>query len=123
MSRHFRLGALLLIWASCVVAQEGPLVDEIIVTAQRVEESAQRVPISLNAFGEAAIDDRRIVGLADLQGFVPNLNYTTNELADPSFNIRGVGSLVAVEFEILTQPFVAIGSRFVALQVNIFVLQ
>ena len=34
-----------------------------------------------------------------------------------------MGAFVAVEFEILFQPFVTIGSGFVALQVNVFVLQ
>ena len=71
-------------------------IEEIIVTAQRIEEDASSVPIALNAYEETKLDDRHIVALADLQGFVPNLSYATTNVGDMTVSIRGVGSLVSV---------------------------
>ena len=90
-------GVLLAISPSAIsAAAEGRPIEEITVTAQRIEESAQKVPIALNAFTEASIEDRRIIGLADLSIFVPNLSYTQNNVGDANVSIRGVGSLVSV---------------------------
>ena len=92
--------------AACVVligmqpvileAAEERLIEEIMVTAQRIEERSQRVPIALSAFDETMIEDRRIIGLDNLQLYVPNLSATTNDLADANFSIRGIGSLGSV---------------------------
>jgi len=89
------MGALLLVCSSTLLAQDRAVIEEIIVVAQRVEENAGSVPIALNAFNEAMIEDRQIIGLADLQIFVPNLSFTTNNVADMVVSVRGVGSLVA----------------------------
>jgi iron complex outermembrane receptor protein len=82
-----------------VVAAEEYVLEEIIVTAQRIEESAQKVPIALNAFDESSIEDRQIVGIADLSILVPNLNYTSTNVGDANVSIRGIGSLVSVPVE------------------------
>ncbi|MEE8307712.1 MAG: TonB-dependent receptor plug domain-containing protein, partial [Gammaproteobacteria bacterium] len=99
MRRFETLGLLLLIWSSWLLAQERYVIEEIIVTAQRMEESAGKVPIALNAFDDAMIEDRQIIALADLQIFSPNLNYTTTNTAQMAFSIRGVGTLVSSEAE------------------------
>lgn len=39
------------------------------MTAQRVEEGAQKVPIATNAFNAMEIEDRQIVGIGDLALF------------------------------------------------------
>ena len=75
MARTIPIGALLFTCSSVLLAQEKPLIEEIMVTAQRVEESLQRVPVSASAFTDTMIDDRQIVGLADLQLNVPNLSF------------------------------------------------
>lgn len=75
------------------------VIEEIFVTAQRIEENASKVPIALNAFDNAMIEDRQIVALADLQIFSPNLNYTTTNTAQMTFSVRGVGTLVSSEAE------------------------
>ncbi|NIV39523.1 MAG: hypothetical protein GWN58_61980, partial [Anaerolineae bacterium] len=46
-----------------VAAATKPLIEEIIVSAQRVEENAQQVPMSLSAFTDTNIEDRQIIGL------------------------------------------------------------
>jgi outer membrane receptor protein involved in Fe transport len=77
-------------------AAERILIEEIIITAQRIEERASKVPIAVTAFDDAMMRDRRIVGLSALQLLIPNLNYTTNNVADVNISIRGVGSLVSI---------------------------
>ena len=91
MARTILIGALLFVWSSVLLAQDGSTIEEIIVTAQRVEESLQRVPIAASAFTDTMIDDRQIVGLADLQLNVPNLSYRDDPFGRGRFIIRGVG--------------------------------
>ena len=59
MPRSIPIGAMLLIWAAVLPAQEKPLIEEIFVTAQRVEEDLQKVPIATSAFSETMIEDRQ----------------------------------------------------------------
>jgi len=95
MSGATRVGGLFLVWSGIALAQD-PRIEEVIVTAQRVEESAQKVPIAINAFDEMGIEDRQIIGIGDLSLFVPNLGYNNNNVGDSDVSIRGVGSLVSV---------------------------
>ncbi|MET0588764.1 MAG: TonB-dependent receptor [Novosphingobium sp.] len=63
---------------------------DIVVTARRVEESMQDVPISMTVFSQAQIDNRNIVNSADLATYTPSL--TINNRFGPekaSFIIRG----------------------------------
>ena len=83
--------------AGTSLAAEPRAIEEIIVTAQRIEENAQRVPMAITAFTDAMIEDRRIIGIADLSLYVPNLSYNTNNVGDSHVTIRGVGSLVSVQ--------------------------
>ena len=78
-------------------AEDRFIVEEVIVTARRIEESDRDVPIAMNAFTEATIEDRRIVGIADLQTYTPSLRYTTNDFSDASISIRGIGTRVAAD--------------------------
>ena len=48
-------------------------IEEIVVTAQRREESVQDVPVSITAFGAQAIRDMRVDDPAGLAQHVPNL--------------------------------------------------
>lgn len=75
------------------IAASGYVIEEIIVTAQRVEESASKVPIAINAFDELGIEDRHIVGIDDLRMFVPNFNNTTTNTIGRTTSLRGIGSL------------------------------
>jgi len=68
--------------------------DEIVVTAQKREQSLQDVPISINAFDLEAIEKNRISGLEDIAKFSPGV-YTTPNPADETgvrVNIRGIGT-------------------------------
>lgn len=73
-------------------AQNGGL-DEIIVTAQKREESLQDTPISLAVFGSEALATNGISGLVDLRSHVPNLQLTPhpNSASTTQIFMRGVG--------------------------------
>ncbi len=75
-----------------ILAQSEPsMVEEIVVTAQRREESIQSVPIAVSAFSSADMGMQRIDEASDLQNAVPNLTYTGGS---DGFQIRGVGNAV-----------------------------
>jgi outer membrane receptor protein involved in Fe transport len=84
----------LLIGSSALEAAERPLIEEVIVIAQRVEENAQKVPMSLSAFTDALIEDRQIVGLLDVQLNSPNVSATDSNFGDRELSIRGLGNLL-----------------------------
>ena len=68
-------------------SQDGATLEEVLVTAQRREQSLQDVSISLSAFSGDALNERLIEEMADLQFSVPNL------LADAlRITVRGVGN-------------------------------
>lgn len=47
--------------------------EEVVVTAQKREQSLQEIPIAITAFDEAAIDAQGIFNVRDLALFVPNM--------------------------------------------------
>src|SRR5260370_707625 len=70
------------------VAQEG--LQEIIVTARRVEERLQDVPISISVLNQQQLENRNVVNSQDLAAYVPSLSANTNFGTDnSSFAIRG----------------------------------
>lgn len=74
-------------------AAEELVIEEIVVTAQKRQESIQKVPISITAFSSEQIKSRNIVGLADIAMATPNLSYLSDgTLKNTSPSIRGVNS-------------------------------
>jgi len=69
----------------------GSVVDELIVTAQKREESIQDVPIAVSAYSEEALRAQRIDGVGNLVQSVPNLTFQRRSLRT-NFQIRGVGA-------------------------------
>jgi len=72
---------------------------EIVVTARRTEESLQRVPLSISAFNERALDRLQATDTTGLQGAVPNLNIVQGRGSSNATNIyiRGVGQPDALQ--------------------------
>ncbi len=68
--------------------------EEIVVTAQRVPESIQDVPIAMDAFSANVIENRQIINPSDLQLNIPSMNFTANNFGGSSMTIRGIGSIV-----------------------------
>lgn len=74
------------------------MLEEIVVTAQKREQSIQDVPISVSAVSGDKIDDAGIGNLADLSAYVPNLNISDGGETTNIF-MRGLGSGVNFGFE------------------------
>ena len=74
------------------VQVEEPIGSDIIVTAQKREESIQDVPIAVSAFSGDALDDLKIEGGSELLRAIPNLNFSKTNFSMYNFSIRGVGT-------------------------------
>lgn len=65
-------------------------VEELVVTARRVEERMQDVPISISVFDQTQIDNANVTNLTDLALYTPSLQANTRWGSDSaSFSIRG----------------------------------
>ena len=78
------------------VAQEtsGSAFEEIIVTAQRREQSIYDVPVAISAFSPETMERQGITDLVDIGKFVPNLNVTgfsAGHTSSANPFIRGIG--------------------------------
>jgi iron complex outermembrane receptor protein len=78
-------------------AGDAPLskgVEVITVTAQKREESAQEVPISMTALSGEMIEDSGLTDFRNLQNFAPNVRIQSTEGSrSTSVRIRGIGSI------------------------------
>jgi len=84
-------------------AAAGTVLDDVIVTARRVEERLQDVPISITVYNQQQLDQRNIVIPTDLATYTPSLS--ANQRFGPekaSFAIRGFNQ------EISTAPTVGV---------------
>lgn len=68
---------------------------DIVVTARRVSENLQNVPVSITAFSDATLKERSIQNQYDLAKSVPGLvtNADSGNSALPQFSIRGRGQV------------------------------
>src|SRR5262249_25152011 len=65
-------------------------INEVIVTARRMEERAQDVPISMTILSQQQLSDRNIVTAGDLATFTPSMSVDNQFGQDvTSFSIRG----------------------------------
>ncbi|MDX2277318.1 MAG: TonB-dependent receptor [Hyphomonadaceae bacterium] len=79
--------------AAPAAAQTGDPSEEIVVTAQKREERAFDVPIAMNAFSGATLEDREVSSSIEIARLVPNLYASqTSESVNALFFMRGVGS-------------------------------
>ncbi|MDR3511305.1 MAG: TonB-dependent receptor [Caulobacteraceae bacterium] len=67
-------------------------VGEIIVTAERREESLQSTPVAVSAFSEAKLKVQRLDGGQNIEIAVPNVNYSRSNFGSYNLSIRGVGT-------------------------------
>lgn len=72
-------------------------IEEVIVTAQKREESLQETPIAVTAFTSKDLDAQRVTNVLDLLNKVPSLNLApfAGTRAAPNLYIRGMGNLIA----------------------------
>lgn len=66
--------------------------NEIIVTAQKTEESIQDVPIAVSAFSGDKLDNLKIETGGELLRSIPNVTFSKTNFSGYNFSIRGVGT-------------------------------
>ncbi len=69
-------------------------IEEVIVTAQRVAEGLQDVPIPVTALTGEMLEEEQVITPSDLQMSAPNVSFTATNFGGSSFSIRGIGNLV-----------------------------
>ena len=89
--------------------------DDIIVTAQKREESMQDVPIAMSAFTARSLNEQKIEGGFDLMKAVPNLTFSKSNFTSYNLSIRGIGTKAV---SATTDPGVAVSFNSVAIIQN-----
>ncbi len=87
--------AFALAWAPLMpaLAQEGEVIEEIIVTARQQAETLQDVPVTIAALTEADLDRYNITNLVDAAKMVPNMVISHGGSGNgSSLRLRGIGS-------------------------------
>ncbi|MEQ1932027.1 MAG: TonB-dependent receptor [Parvularculaceae bacterium] len=87
--------------------------DEIVVTAQRQEQSLQDVPIAVSAFGGGDLQARQLESFQDIQFNVPNFNFSKSQFTGSTIVLRGIGALAVGAS---TEPAVSIHQNDVYIQ-------
>ena len=87
-------------------AQDGPTtVDDIIVTAQKREQSLQDVPIVVTTLSQEALDGAGVRDIKDLQILTPGMTVTsTQSETATTARIRGVGFTMSLFIGVLAFP-------------------
>ena len=86
------------------------VLEEIVVTARKRQESLQDAPISITAFSGEGLERRNITALADISQITPNLVFNASapisgSSATASVFIRGIGQN---DYTLVTEPGVGI---------------
>jgi iron complex outermembrane recepter protein len=66
--------------------------DDIVVTAQRREQTLQDVPISVSVFDENFVERSRVATVSDLVAFTPGVTGTTVSQTTPRIVVRGIST-------------------------------
>ena len=74
-----------------IVLVEGVGLEEVVVTAENRNVSAQRVPITMDIVSGLELQSQGVTDLKQLQALAPSLNIVQNESFTPIF-IRGIGT-------------------------------
>ncbi len=88
-----------------VAETQAQMLEEVVVTAQKREESLRDVPISVSALTGDKIQDSGIQRSEDLAAYVPNFTVTQDPIGD-EINIRGIQSGNQAGFEQSVATFV-----------------
>jgi iron complex outermembrane receptor protein len=71
---------------------QGAVLEEVVVTAQKQQADLQAVPMSIQAFGTAKLEDLRITDMTDYMKFMPSVSFTTLGPGFTQVFMRGVNS-------------------------------
>lgn len=107
--KHPRLSLLAIAIASCssipFAVAETPLLDEIVVTAQKRVQKLEDVPISISTISGDKLENSGITSAQGLSDYIPSFNMTQTGIGT-NIAIRGISSGVNQGFEQSTAEFV-----------------
>jgi iron complex outermembrane receptor protein len=75
--------------------QKASTLDEVVVTARRVAENVQTVPVSITALSSEVLSERSVLNLGDIQRLTPGLFYTNLGANQTQPTLRGAGTYAA----------------------------
>ncbi|MBL8771582.1 MAG: TonB-dependent receptor [Phenylobacterium sp.] len=90
------LGLALAIAAPAAAQSGDNEISELVVTAQRVEENVQKVPIAVTAFSAAALERQSVETLQDIAIKTPGFSAGQVDPIQTNFAIRGIGSAFGI---------------------------
>ena len=104
--------------------------EEIVVTARKVEESLQDVPVAVSAFSGNFVKDLKIGSIDETLAFVPGATLISSSPGEQTFSIRGVSSgaegastdsgvLVMVDNEVISRDFMRSAAMFDVARVEV----
>ncbi|MEJ2130812.1 MAG: TonB-dependent receptor plug domain-containing protein, partial [Gammaproteobacteria bacterium] len=100
------VGASFLLPVYSASAQTGTIIEEMVVTAQRREQSLQDTPVSVTAFSGDAVEKLGMRQSVDITAQTPNFSvgYPNGDTGIPALFIRGVG---LSDFRVFTPAAIA----------------
>ena len=78
--------------ATGVAAQEAPVFEEILVTAEKRTESLQNLSQAVTALTAEDVENRQLSSFVDLSAIAPGVNVAKNEGFKTVITIRGIGN-------------------------------
>ncbi len=74
------------------VQAQSSMIEEVLVTASKREQTLQETPIAVSVVGQDTIQKAAVLDISDLQALVPSLRVNTNQRSNATnFTIRGFG--------------------------------
>ncbi len=86
-------------------AQEATTLDDVVVTAQRREQSLQEVPITVSVVTAKTLESLAADDMGDVSAFVPGLSVSNTSPTQAKYSIRGVSTS---DFGVGTDPAVGV---------------
>ncbi|MBD2859396.1 TonB-dependent receptor [Spongiibacter sp. KMU-158] len=78
--------------AALAQQRQGRVIEEVVVTAQKTQQSLQDVPISISALGGDFMQENNIGDLVEVSTYVPNVRVEFTSPSSPQVFIRGFGT-------------------------------
>jgi iron complex outermembrane receptor protein len=79
-------------FAAAAEAATGPVVEELVVTAQKREENIQDVPVAVTAFSTKKLEDLHVSNFDDYVKFLPSVAYQSSSPGFSTVYMRGISS-------------------------------
>src|SRR5262245_12749359 len=77
-------------WQTSTADSQSESTQEVTVTARKIEEDPQKIPMSLQTLSGEYLDEARMTRLHELQFVVPGLVVNSTGLFGAGFSLRGI---------------------------------